>query len=78
MTDLAERLREHHKTGMAGMAHADVLEAAGEIERLTTVLQALHDWNVEYARINNLFNADGSPATFHELLEARRILEGKP
>jgi hypothetical protein len=47
-------------------------------ERLLAVLQALHDWYVEYARINNLFNADGSPATFHELLEARRALEDKP
>jgi hypothetical protein len=47
-------------------------------ERLRAALQALHDWNVEYARINNLFNADGSPATFHELLEARRALEQKP
>jgi hypothetical protein len=49
-------------------------EAAEEIERLRTALQALHDWYVEYARINNLFNPDGSPATFHELLEARAAL----
>jgi len=34
MTDIVERLREHHKTGMAGMAHADVREAADEIERM--------------------------------------------
>lgn len=49
-----------------------------EIERLTAALQALHDWYVEYARINNLFNGDGTPATFHELLEARRALEPRP
>ena len=53
-------------------------DEAKDNERLRTVLQALHDWYVEYARINNLFNADGSPATFHELLEARRALEPKP
>jgi hypothetical protein len=53
-------------------------EAQAEIERLQAALRALHDWYVEYARINNLFNADGSPATFHELLEARRILELGP
>jgi hypothetical protein len=49
-----------------------------EIERLRAALQALHDWNVEYARINNLFNGDGTPATFHELLQARAALETKP
>lgn len=46
-----------------------------EIERLRVALKALHDWNVEYACVNNLFNSDGTPATFHELLQARRALE---
>ena len=48
------------------------------IERLRAALQALHDHDVEYARINNLFNGDGTPATFHELLQARAALEPKP
>lgn len=43
--------------------------------RLRSALKALHDWYVEYAKINNLHNGDGSPATFHELLVARRLLE---
>jgi hypothetical protein len=65
-------MEEHYSYGR----HIQDLEI--ENERLRTALQALHDWYVEYARINNLFNADGSPATFHELLEARRALEPKP
>jgi hypothetical protein len=40
-----------------------------EIERLRSALQGLHDWCVDYVRTNN------SPATFNELLEARRVLE---
>lgn len=43
-------------------------------KRLRVALKNLHDWYVDYARINNLFNGDGSPGTFHELLEARRAL----
>jgi hypothetical protein len=50
------------------------MEAAEEIERLRVALKNLHDWYVDYARINNLFNGDGSPGTFHELLEARKLL----
>ena len=49
--------------------------AQAKIEQLRAALQALHDWYVEYARINNLFNGDGSPATFHELLQARQLLD---
>ena len=45
-----------------------------EVAKLRAALEGLHDWYVEYARINNLFNADGSPATFHELLVARSTL----
>ncbi len=50
-------------------------QCADEIERLRAALKGLHDWYVEYAKINNLFNADGTPATFHELLVARRELK---
>lgn len=46
-----------------------------ENQRLRSALRALHDWNVDYAKTNNLHNSDGSPATFHELLVARRVLE---
>lgn len=72
MTDIVERLRNYDPT------RANSREAADEIERLRAALQALHDWYVEYARINNLFNGDGTPATFHELLQARAALEPKP
>ncbi len=48
-----------------------------ECETLRSALKNLHDWYVEYAHINNLFNSDGSPATFHELLEARKLLYRK-
>lgn len=59
--------------------HSDEIhELRAEIERLRALLQALHDWYVAYARINNLFNSDGTPATFHELLQARAALEQKP
>jgi hypothetical protein len=73
-TDLVERLRDPYIVLTSMVVR---LEAADEIELLRGVLQALHDWYVEYARINNLFNDEGSPATFHELLEARAAL-GKP
>src|ERR1700721_3620097 len=43
--------------------------------RLRDALKGLHDWYVDYAKTNNLHNGDGSPATFHELLVARRMLE---
>ena len=43
--------------------------------RLRDALKFLHDLNVDYSKINNLHNSDGSPATFHELLVARRVLE---
>ena len=43
--------------------------------RLRDSLKGLHDWYVDYAKTNNLHNKDGSPATFHELLVARRMLE---
>ena len=75
LTDIAERLRNRNNPENRWVM---MTEAAAEIERLRAALQALHDWNVEYARINNLFNADGTPATFHELLVARRALEPKP
>lgn len=45
-----------------------------EIERLRTALKGLHDWYVEYAKVNQLYNSDGAPATFHELLEARKLI----
>lgn len=57
--------------------NADLLELPrrrAEVDTLRGALKNLHDWYVEYARINNLFNGDGTPATFHELLEARKLL----
>jgi hypothetical protein len=58
-------------------ANARLIAAAPD---MLAALKAMHDHAVEYARINNLFNSDGSPATFHELLQARAAIakaEGK-
>ena len=70
MTDLVDGYPEDMR--------GEIDKLRDEIARLRAALQALHDWYVEYARINNLFNGDGTPATFHELLEARRALEPRP
>ena len=51
--------------------------AADEIERLRAALLDLVSDCEEYARINNLHNSDGSPATNHAMRRARAAL-GEP
>jgi hypothetical protein len=71
MIDIVEELRQHPTT----LAH----EAADEIERLRAALLDLVSDCEEYARINNLHNSDGSPATNHAMRRARAALgEPKP
>lgn len=45
------------------------------VDELIEALKSLHDDCVEYARINNLHNEDGSPATNHSILRASALLE---
>ena len=81
MGDIVDVLRSvsntHDGSGYLMEEAADeVVKLRGQIDLAWAALANLHDWYVDYARINNLFNGDGTTATFHELLEARRVLEG--
>ena len=51
-SDLVERLRDLHTSGMAGAAHAAVLEAADEIERLRDELGRTPDGQVKAEQDN--------------------------
>ena len=49
------------------------IEAAA-LEEAMQLLEALCRHDEDYAALNNLHNADGSPATFNELNQARAFL----
>jgi hypothetical protein len=78
--DIVERLRKQagwHIDNQKMVTGPLLDEAADEIDRLRAALLELVSDCEEYARINNLHNSDGSPATNHAMRRARAALEGK-